>query len=120
MLRRVVAVLFEYDRARKAGNKHSESVNEAVEAVRKKFPEMPISHTTVKRILAANRKYPFSMLASEGDPSIETIRRANGREIKVRVLFSVGFGATSKVSAIEWDSLVERRNDVQCSEVAGN
>lgn len=44
-----------YDEARKEGDKHSVAVRQAVDAVRLRHPEMPISETGVRRILSAVR-----------------------------------------------------------------
>jgi len=55
MLLRAAWVLEAYDGARKNGLKHSGGITEAVNSVRQKHPEMPISETVVKRILARHR-----------------------------------------------------------------
>jgi hypothetical protein len=49
---RMISVIDAYNKARKSGEKHSSAVTEAVAAVRAQWPEMPISETVVKRILA--------------------------------------------------------------------
>ena len=55
MLSRAAWVLEAYDGARKNGLKHSDGITEAVNSVHQKHPEMPISETVVKRILASHR-----------------------------------------------------------------
>jgi hypothetical protein len=52
MLGRTLQVIFAYNEAKASGMKHSSAVTAAVEAVKKVWPEMPISETEVKRILA--------------------------------------------------------------------
>jgi hypothetical protein len=52
---RSVMALAAYDQARVGGNKHSAAIAEAVSAVRAWVPEMPISGTEVKRVLAEFR-----------------------------------------------------------------
>lgn len=54
-LLRSVIVLCAYDRARHMGEKHSAAVAAAVSALRSQVPEMPISETEVKRVLAEFR-----------------------------------------------------------------
>jgi hypothetical protein len=51
-LLRSFLVLHAYDQARARGDKHSHAIAEAVSAVRSRVPEMPISETEVKRVLA--------------------------------------------------------------------
>lgn len=48
-------VLCAYDEARGSGLKHSAAVRDAVQFVKQRNPEMPISETAVKRILATWR-----------------------------------------------------------------
>jgi hypothetical protein len=54
-LSRTLAVLHSFDRARARGEKHSAAIRESVDFVRQLHPEMPISETEVKRILAEFR-----------------------------------------------------------------
>jgi hypothetical protein len=49
---RALMVTFAYSNARAGGQKHSAAVREAVEFVRRLDPEMSISETEVKRVLA--------------------------------------------------------------------
>jgi len=49
---RAATAMCGYDEARKKGEKHSVAVAEAVDLVREVLPEMPISETEVKRVLA--------------------------------------------------------------------
>ena len=55
MLARTLIVLKGFDEARNKGAKHEAAISEAVYAVRSCLPEMPISRTEVKRILAELR-----------------------------------------------------------------
>jgi hypothetical protein len=52
---RTAQVTCAYDEARERGEKHSVAVREAVEFVKRRNPEMPISETEVRRILASCR-----------------------------------------------------------------
>lgn len=52
---RAARVMYAYDEARERGDKHSVAVRDAVELLKQSNPEMPISQTEVKRILAAWR-----------------------------------------------------------------
>lgn len=54
-LLRSFAVLYAHDKARAKGEKYSAAVRECVAFVRQFHPEMPISETEVKRILAEFR-----------------------------------------------------------------
>jgi hypothetical protein len=76
ILFRSAMVLAAYDKARAKGEKHSAAVAEAVSAVRNQVPEMPISETEVKRVLAE-----FRSEASEG-VLIVTEGIAQGSEAK--------------------------------------
>jgi hypothetical protein len=49
---RALMVIHAFSKARAGGQKHSADVREAVEFVRQLDPEMPISETEVKRVLA--------------------------------------------------------------------
>jgi hypothetical protein len=48
-------VMCAFDEARESGHKHSSAITHAVEYVRQRHPEMPISKTQVKRTLATYR-----------------------------------------------------------------
>ena len=52
---RAARVMCAYDEARERGDKHSVAVRGAVEHLKRSNPEMPISQTEVKRILAVWR-----------------------------------------------------------------
>jgi len=52
---RAVHVMSAYDESRERGDKHSVAILHAVDLVKRRNPEMPISQTEVKRILAAWR-----------------------------------------------------------------
>jgi hypothetical protein len=55
MFYRRLFMISSYNDARARGVKHSSAVTEAVEAVKEKLPDMPISVTEVRRILAAEQ-----------------------------------------------------------------
>ena len=48
-------IISEYDEARKSGQKHSVAVTQAVAYLKQHQPEMPVSETVVKRMLATFR-----------------------------------------------------------------
>lgn len=52
MLIRALVALEAFDQARRAGEKYFFAIEETVKAVRETIPEMPISGTEVKRVLA--------------------------------------------------------------------
>jgi hypothetical protein len=49
---RALKITHSYSKARAGGQKQSAAVREAVDYVRQRDPEMPVSETTVKRVLA--------------------------------------------------------------------
>lgn len=55
MIIRMITVIHAYDQARGRGEKHSSAVAEAVAAVKSSYPDMKISETVVKRILAEHQ-----------------------------------------------------------------
>jgi hypothetical protein len=73
MFYRTVLVIQEFNELRSAGMKQSSAITETVDRLRKIQPEMPISRTEVKRILASYQ--------SRGSPiSIKVTPLANGPE----------------------------------------
>lgn len=52
MFGRAARILYVYNEARKSGIKHSCAVRETVAALKNENPDMPISETEVKRVLA--------------------------------------------------------------------
>ncbi len=70
MLYRATYGLYAYQVARKAGQKHSVAISEAVKYVREKIPAMPISETEVKRIVARwqSRKNRICLFVGEPGP----------------------------------------------------
>jgi hypothetical protein len=52
---RAARVMYAYDKAREKGEKHSAAIRDAVQFVKERSPELHISETEVKRILAAWR-----------------------------------------------------------------
>jgi hypothetical protein len=91
VLRRITLVVYAYDRARKAGEKHEAAVDEAVKFVRTRKAKMPISGTEVKRILADWRpsRKPRVLLVSKSDPK-ECIRLPDGRVFRRTFTAAVG------------------------------
>jgi len=60
VLLRIVMVLHAYDQARGRGEKRSAAISDAVSTVRSLAPEMPISETEVKRVLAEFRSEKYA------------------------------------------------------------
>jgi hypothetical protein len=74
MLYRGLRVLQAYDAAR-ISMKHSAAVTAATDSIRKAFPEMPISETTVRRILAEFRGKDAHTVIKVSKTPDEEIRR---------------------------------------------
>jgi len=75
VLERLALVLFAYERARGAGEKHSVAITETVRYVRVTAPLMRISETEVKRILAYWRPRGVTkcLLINKPGPEVNTI-----------------------------------------------
>jgi hypothetical protein len=73
MLRRVTLVLYAYDQSRKLGEKHVTAIAAAVQYLRKQAPEIPVSETEVKRILATWR-------GSKASRMTEVVKHEDGQE----------------------------------------
>jgi hypothetical protein len=67
MLFRRFVILWVYNQARKAGEKHSIALNEAAAAVRSCFPKMPVSASEVRRTLAEwqPKSSPIAIIVNE-------------------------------------------------------
>jgi hypothetical protein len=74
---RVAAVMCAYHEVRARGEKHSVAVGQAVDFVRKLHPQMPISETEVRRVLAKWRPRGSSALFrfESANPSEEDLNR---------------------------------------------
>jgi hypothetical protein len=96
MLRRTSLAILAYDRSRRAGDKHSAAIGEAVAFIRGTDPRMRISKTEVKRILAIwrPRSRPFGLVVSEPDPSDSIMILPDGRKAKRLWIGSVGLRPT--------------------------
>jgi hypothetical protein len=92
MFERVLLVLFAYDRSRNVGNKHSTAIVEAVTFVREQNPQMPISESEVKRILARWRSKDanLSLIVTAPAPGCETETLLNGRILRAKFKGSSG------------------------------
>jgi hypothetical protein len=92
MWERASLVLFAYDRSRNLGNKHSTAVIEAVTFVREQNPQMPISESEVKRILARLRSKDAKLtpIVTAPAPGCETKTLPNGRILRVKFKVSLG------------------------------
>jgi hypothetical protein len=78
MFGRALRVLDAYDAAR-ISMKHSAAVTAATDSIRKAFPEMPISETTVRRILAEFRGKDAHTVIKVSKTPDEEIRRTRER-----------------------------------------
>jgi hypothetical protein len=92
MLERATLVVFAYDRAREAGEKHKAAIASAVEFIRKKRPMMKICETEVRRILAEwrSKRSPVGLLITKPDPANCMFTLPDGQVVR-RVL-SASFG----------------------------
>jgi hypothetical protein len=74
---RGAAAMCAYDEARERGEKHSVAVGQAADFVRKVHPQMPISETEVKRVLATWRPRGSSTILrlERSSPSEEDVIR---------------------------------------------
>ena len=87
MLDRVTLVVYAYDQAREAGEKHMAAITEAVEFIRENRPWMKVSQTEVKRILAnwRSKRRPVGLLVTKPDPADCKLTLPDGRIVR-RVL----------------------------------
>lgn len=100
MLHRMFMVLYAYNQARSAGNKHSSAVTEAVAWMGQNFPGRPVSETVVKRIVAElqPRGVPIAWQVSSlseaevAQASLEQQALEIPGAEKIKAGFSFGFG----------------------------
>jgi len=99
MLERITLVLFAYERAREAGEKHCVAVSEAVKYVRQTAPAMRISETEVKRIVAYWRPKGSTRCLRVNEPapsghitSVPVLKNGVVSFIKCRVLLTASHG----------------------------
>jgi hypothetical protein len=92
MLERDTVAVYAYDEARKAGEKHSVAISEAVKFIRDTNPGMPISETEVKRTLAhwRSKERTSCLFVSKPDPEHNTLILPYGW--KVRILYTASVG----------------------------
>ena len=92
MLRRRMEATYEYDQARRAGEKHSSAVRSAAAAVRQRYPGMRLSETEVKRILAdwRPRNCRTGVLITKPEPPDDIFTLPDGRKARKRLI--VGYG----------------------------
>ncbi len=91
MLGRVIFVLNAYHEARSSGLKHSSAVTEAVAAVKRTHPNMPISETEVKRVLANYQ--------AKGVPIAFMVTKDSDSEIPPHICEAKGIPKGSKAKA---------------------
>ena len=89
MLFRCFLVLHAYNKARSSPLKHSSAVTEAVAIVKKTWPDMPISETEVKRILAK--------FQPKGIPVAVKVRKASDSPLRPAVCQVMGVPEGSKM-----------------------
>lgn len=92
MMKRGMEALYAYDEARKAGEKHSAAVQSAVDAVRAKYPSMPISATEVKRMLSQWRPKgrPIGIIVTKPAPGDDIIILPDGQRARRTLTFGYG------------------------------
>ena len=92
MLIRDTLIVDQYDRARSAGEKHSEAVKEVVRGIKETHPQRPISETGVRRSLALRRPRdsPVGLVVGKPGPANSVIT-LDGRSYNV--LLMAAFGA---------------------------
>src|ERR1700680_3045591 len=71
MLERVTLTVYRYDRAREAGEKHMAAVKYAATLIRATHPQMKVSETEVRRVLADWRsdRSPVGLLVTKPNPA---------------------------------------------------
>jgi hypothetical protein len=76
-----------YDKARSRGEKYEQALKAAVEEVRQIFPEMPMSETEVKRVLAEFRtkELELTFLVSESDNTVTLEGRKCQKAWEIRI-----------------------------------
>lgn len=117
-LARTLEIIYAYDKARTSGIKHSAAIREAVAFVRHLDPEMHVSETEVRRVLAVLRPSdgPVALLSS-----YEILEGEEAAEIRNRFAETHAFNRSrSQLSAPDEDPtrplkrfsiyLVKRRN----------
>ena len=92
MLLRRMELLFAYDQARKAGEKHAAAVASAVLAFRTKYPLIPASGSEVRRVLAdwRPRNQATGVIVTKPEPPNDIITLPDGRKARRGLTF--GFG----------------------------
>jgi hypothetical protein len=85
---RAMVGLYGYDKARSSGEKYAEALKAAVEEVRRKCPDFPISKTEMKRVLAEFRSEGMegTFLVSECEDTVTPL----GRKCKWAWQISIG------------------------------
>ncbi len=91
-------VIHAYSKARAGGQKHSAALKEAVEFVRQLDPLMPISETTVKRILAEFRRQSSPIALQTEYLMREGEEAASQRWIHAQMLELAGIKSTSELT----------------------
>ena len=86
MLKRDTIVLYGYQQARGAGEKHSVAIQEAISFLRELEPGIPISATEVKRIVARwrPRHLPYGCFVVKADPTEDPITLPGGYVVRRR------------------------------------
>lgn len=91
-MERVILAIYAYDQARKAGEKHSVAISEAVKYIRDTAPAMRVSETEVKRILATWRSKRSATCLLVDKPNQEHNSRVLPKGRGGRILYTVSVG----------------------------
>jgi hypothetical protein len=88
VLHRAAIALYGYDKARSAGEKYAEALKAAVAEVRREFPQVSISETEIKRVLAEFRvkELELTLLITESENTVTP----SGRKCKKAWQLSIG------------------------------
>jgi hypothetical protein len=88
VLHRTAVGLLGYDTARSSGEKYAEGLKAGVAKVREEFPDMPMSETEMKRILAEFRpkELELTLLFRESENTVTAL----GRKCKKAWQISIG------------------------------
>ena len=96
MLERDTIAIAAYDKARKAGEKHSGAISTAVALIRAAYPRIRISETGVKRALSywRSKRSPSGLIVCDPHPeqSIIPVLGRDGKPTYARILNTACFG----------------------------
>jgi hypothetical protein len=96
--KRALKIIHAHSKAREGGQKHSAAVREAVEFVRQLDPEMPISETEVKRVLAEFQPQDGQVALKVDYSILEGEEAARRRSFLVQMLKFAGTNSTTELT----------------------